>query len=148
MAALLSWHDFKAQVSSMTTISTSLDSDDIDQAHTLIVGSVSAGGRLIQPGCLLDDKYLVKEMLGQGGMGCVFKAEHTIMKKDYAIKILSASQIDQQSLRRFEVEGRVIARLDHPAIVKVHDMGVDKGDCPFYVMDLLLGVPLSDLCGP
>jgi serine/threonine protein kinase len=104
-------------------------------------------GRVIEPGSLLDGKYLIKSVLGRGGMGCVFRAEHALMQKDCAVKVLSPERFDPKNWQRFEVEGKVIAKLDHPAIVKVYDMGVDQGDCPFYVMDLLDGVALSEFCG-
>lgn len=131
----------------MTANTSASDGEGSDLAQTFAVGDPATNGRIIQPGTVLDDKYLVQEMLGRGGMGCVFRARHTIMQKDYAVKVLSSSRMDGDSMRRFTVEGRVIARLDHPAIVKVHNMGIDGGDCPFYVMDLLPGVPLSEVCG-
>jgi serine/threonine protein kinase len=117
------------------------------QDQTFIVMDEAGHGRLIEPGTILDGKYLIKGMLGKGGMGCVFLALHTMMQKEFAVKVLSPNRIDPKNLRRFEAEGKVIARLNHPAIVKVHNMGIDSGDCPFYVMDLLAGVPLSDFCG-
>ncbi len=77
-------------------------------------------------------------------MGYVFCAEHTLIKCDYALKILAPEQLNETSRQRFEIEGRAIANLDHPNIVKVYNMGLDQGECPFYVMDLLPGLALSD----
>ncbi len=77
-------------------------------------------------------------------MGYVFRAEHTMIGRDYALKILAPEQLNEVSWKRFESEGRAIAALDHPNIVKVYNMGIDAGDCPFYVMDLLQGYTLAE----
>lgn len=100
----------------------------------------------LQPGYVIDDTYLIKSKLGEGGMGAVFAVEHQVLKKEYAVKVLSQDALDAESMRRFSMEGRVIARMDHPAIVKVHNMGMDKGGSPYYVMDLLHGRSLADYC--
>ena len=77
-------------------------------------------------------------------MGYVFRAEHVIIAKDYALKMLSPDQTDEISWKRFQSEGKAIARLDHPNIVKIYNMGIDSCECPYYVMDLLDGVALSE----
>ena len=112
-----------------------------DDKHFLSLGDSVAA---IKPGDIIGGTYVLKALLGQGGMGYVFLAEHNIIKKDYALKIIRPDKIDDFSWQRFEVEGRAIAKLDHPNIVRIYNMGVDQGKCPFYVMDLLPGKPLSD----
>jgi len=77
-------------------------------------------------------------------MGYVFCAEHTMIAREYALKMLAPEQLNESSRKRFEAEGRAIANLDHANIVKVYNMGLDGGEYPFYVMDLLDGVALSD----
>ncbi len=78
-------------------------------------------------------------------MGYVFCAEHTMLGRDFALKILAPERLNDETRRRFELEGKAIANLEHPAIVKVYNMGLYDGDCPYYVMDLLEGLALSDL---
>jgi len=112
-----------------------------DDTHFLSLGGST---RELKPGDIVGGAYILKSLLGQGGMGYVFLAEHNIIKKDYALKIIRPDKIDDFSWQRFEIEGRVIAKLDHPNIVKIYNMGVDQGNCPFYVMDLLVGEPLSE----
>jgi serine/threonine protein kinase len=122
--------------------------NDFDTANTItIAGAASDGaGRTFKPGDIVGGSYRLKELLGQGGMGYVYLAEHTMFSKDYALKLISSGRLNQSSRSRFEMEGRIIAKLDHPNIVKVHNMGFDNG-CPFYVMDVLHGQTLDELIG-
>lgn len=101
-----------------------------------------------KPGYVLDSTYLLKELLGVGGMGSVWRAEHKLMKQDYAVKILASEKISEENWQRFSLEARAIAKMDHPSIVKIHNMGVDSNEVPYYVMDLLKGITLADLCKP
>lgn len=78
-------------------------------------------------------------------MGAVFRAEHNVMKKEYAVKVLLADSISEDSWQRFSLEARAIARMDHANIVKVHNMGTDEDGRPYYVMDLLHGKTLQAL---
>lgn len=112
-----------------------------DDTHFLSLGSST---RELKPGDIVGGAYTLKSLLGQGGMGYVFLAQHNIIKKDYALKIIRPDKMDDFSWQRFEIEGRVIAKLDHPNIVKIYNMGIDQGKCPYYVMDLLNGRALSN----
>jgi serine/threonine protein kinase len=112
-----------------------------DDTHSLSLGSST---KELKPGDTVGGAYILKSLLGQGGMGYVFLAEHNIIKKDYALKIIRPDKLDEFSWKRFEIEGRVIAKLDHPNLVKIYNMGLDQGSYPFYVMDLLPGQSLSD----
>jgi serine/threonine protein kinase len=100
---------------------------------------------VLKPGDVVGGTYRLKTLIGQGGMGYVFSAEHTIIKRDYALKVMAPECINEVNWRRFESEGRAIAALNHGNIVKVYNMGVDEGDCPYIVMDLLHGHSLADM---
>ncbi|NJL72608.1 MAG: serine/threonine protein kinase [Candidatus Competibacteraceae bacterium] len=93
----------------------------------------------------MGESYRIKCLLGKGGMGNVYLAEHIIIGKQYALKMLAPEQVTEENWNRFQIEGKAIARMDHPNIVKVYNMGVDKTGVPFYVMDLLPGDSLQDL---
>jgi serine/threonine protein kinase len=95
-----------------------------DDTHFLSLGGST---RAIKPGDIVGGAYILKSLLGQGGMGYVFLAQHNIIKRDYALKIIRPDKMDDFSWQRFEIEGRVIAKLDHPNIVKIYDMGIDQG---------------------
>lgn len=94
---------------------------------------------------IVGSTYRILSLLGKGGMGNVYLAEHLIIGKHYALKMLAPEQVTEENWNRFQIEGKAIARLDHPNIVKVYNMGVDKTGVPFYVMDLLPGDSLQEL---
>lgn len=96
------------------------------------------------PEIIVGKTYRIKGLLGKGGMGNVYLAEHLIIGKQYALKMLAPEHITQDNWARFHSEGKAIALLDHPHIVKIHNMGVDETGYPYYVMDLLKGESLLD----
>ncbi|MBK7745798.1 MAG: serine/threonine protein kinase [Candidatus Obscuribacter sp.] len=96
------------------------------------------------PEIIVGKTYRIKGLLGKGGMGNVYLAEHLIIGKQYALKMLAPEQITQDNWNRFHSEGKAIALLDHPHIVKIHNMGVDETGYPYYVMDLIKGESLLD----
>jgi len=87
-------------------------------------------------GKTLGDYEMIRE-LGRGGMGVVYLAEHKRLKNRYAIKILPEElKKDEQFIQRFHVEAGVMARLDHPNVVRVHNMG-REGDTYYIVMEYI-----------
>ncbi len=88
------------------------------------------------------DRFELGDELGRGGMGRVVAATDRALAREVAIKQALAD--DDVDLARFEREVRITARLEHPAIVPVHDAGRDRNGRPFYVMRRLQGRPLSD----
>ncbi len=87
-------------------------------------------------------RYLVSAELGRGGMGVVYRARDPQLGREVAIKVLLASAAGPQEIARFEREARAAARLDHPGVVAVHEVGVDHGG-PFIVMDFVPGETLA-----
>ncbi len=99
-------------------------------------------------GSLADGRYLLESILGQGGMAVVYAAWDTRLEVRRAVKILNPNLADKQNIReRFEREARVMARLHHPNIVMVHDVGID-GNKPYIIMEMLKGGCLADLIAP
>jgi serine/threonine-protein kinase len=89
--------------------------------------------------------YGIVEMIGKGGMGVVYRAHDERLDRDVAIKVLREEvAADPDRLRRFELEARVVARLDHPNILAIHDLGTDQG-VSYAVMELLKGVSLRQV---
>jgi serine/threonine protein kinase len=95
-------------------------------------------------GDVLGGTYKIIDFLGQGGMGFVYRVEHLLMAKELALKVLRTEQISAVIWRRFQTEAQAIARLDHPNVVKIYDMGQSQDGVPYYTMDLLLGESLAD----
>jgi tRNA A-37 threonylcarbamoyl transferase component Bud32 len=91
-------------------------------------------------------QYHVKEQIGSGGMGDVYKAEHRMLKRPCAIKLIRAeSETDEAELARFEREVRSTAKLSHWNTVEIFDYGHTEDGTFYYVMELLPGLTLQDL---
>ena len=89
--------------------------------------------------------YEILEELGSGGMGVVYKARHARLRKLVALKMIRAGELATEfEVRMFEAEARAAAKLDHPGIVAVHEVGVHAGQ-HFYSMDYVAGGSLSKL---
>jgi hypothetical protein len=90
-------------------------------------------------------KYLITGRIGRGGMGMVYRGLDPALEREVAIKTLVAEgSFDPESRRRFEVEARAAAKLAHPNIVTVHELGEDRG-IMFIAMEMLPGVDLDSL---
>jgi serine/threonine protein kinase len=96
-------------------------------------------------GKTLANTYYVTEKIGQGGMGVVYKANHQMLDRIVAIKMLQAELIaDEMSVKRFNQEAKAASCLSHPHIITLFDFGVLPSGQPFLVMEYLEGVPLLD----
>ena len=92
-------------------------------------------------------RYEIKGELGRGGMATVYRAYDPMFEREVALKILNRELLDNPQFReRFERETKIVAKLEHPAIVPVHDVGRDN-DQMFYVMRYMAGGSLSDRMG-
>jgi serine/threonine protein kinase len=90
-------------------------------------------------------QYQLLECIGQGGMGIVYKALHTHLKRTVAVKLLRAGRTrDPQAVARFQGEMEAVGRLDHPNLVRAHDAGEVDGQ-HFLAMEYLDGVDLARL---
>jgi DNA-binding NarL/FixJ family response regulator len=92
------------------------------------------------------DKYAIESVLGTGGMGTVYKAEHIYMKRLVALKVLHPSLVsDKKAIREFQQEGMSIACLNHEGIIGIYDFGVSRDHEPYIVMELCEGITLDDV---
>ena len=110
---------------------------------------------LIQPAdadsALLDTviagRYKLRQEIGEGGMGTVYMAEQTQpVKRMVALKLIKAGMDSKTVLARFETERQALALMDHPNIARVLDAGSTEHGRPFFVMELVKGIPLTDYC--
>ncbi len=104
---------------------------------------VTAPARETKPIVLPAPGYDFGAVIGQGGMGEVVSAHDRRIGRDVAIKRMRATAPTDDQTNRFLREARVQARLDHPAIVPVHELGVDAAGRPFFTMKRLAGVTLA-----
>lgn len=88
-------------------------------------------------------QYSLLEKIGGGGMGVVYKAEHTALRRPTAIKVLPREKVGEESLLRFEREARMTALLCHPNTVSVFDYGQTPGGTFYYAMEYIEGIDLE-----
>jgi serine/threonine protein kinase/tetratricopeptide (TPR) repeat protein len=99
-----------------------------------------------RPGTVIGP-YKLLEQIGKGGMGLVFVAEqqHPVRRK-VALKIIKPGMDSAQVIARFEAERQALAMMDHQNIARVHDAGTTESGRPYFVMELVHGVPITDYC--
>lgn len=91
--------------------------------------------------------YRLLEKLGEGGMGQVWLAEQTApVQRQVALKLIKAGLYDDSVLQRFQSERQSLAIMDHPAIAKVFDAGATSTGQPYFVMEYVPGLPITDYC--
>ncbi len=99
-------------------------------------------------GALVAGKYKLLQQIGKGGMGTVWMAEQTEpVKRRVAVKLIRAERGSSKTiLARFEAERQAIALMDYPHIAKLLDAGTTDTGSPFFVMELVKGIPLTEYC--
>ena len=96
-------------------------------------------------GMLLGNRYEIIEKIGNGGMATVYKATDKVLKRNVAVKILRDEfTTDEEFIRRFDVEAQSAARLTHPNIVSIYDVGVED-NLHYIVMELIKGKTLKEI---
>ena len=92
---------------------------------------------------LVDGRYRVLSRLGDGGMGIVYRAEHTYLNKEFALKVMRPTR-DVVDRQRFDQEARLASRIRHRNVVEISDFGILPTGQPYFVMELLRGETLGD----
>jgi serine/threonine protein kinase/formylglycine-generating enzyme required for sulfatase activity len=134
--ALLQAHDQTDELPGAGTL------DFLVERQATAVGSTNASSSKVIAG-----RYKLVEEIGEGGMGSVWVAEQTQpVRRRVAIKLIKPGMDSRQVLSRFEVERQALALMDHPNIAKVLDGGVTEQGCPFFVMEYVKGVPITEYC--
>src|SRR5262249_27957664 len=108
-------------------------------------GPATPPGIELPPELALHPRYRIQQVLGAGGMGVVYKAEHQLMERPVALKVISRNLTgDPTAVERFRREVKSAARLAHPQIVTAHD-AEQAGDVHFLVMEFVEGISLDKL---
>ena len=91
--------------------------------------------------------YKLLEQIGEGGFGVVFMAEQTApVKRKVALKVIKPGMDSREVIARFEAERQALALMDHPNIARVLDAGATDTGRPFFVMELVRGIPITEYC--
>jgi serine/threonine protein kinase len=112
------------------------------------VPAACGDGTLLEgPGTVIGP-YRLMEQIGEGGMGLVFVAEqqHPVRRK-VALKVIKPGMDTRQVVARFEAERQALALMDHPNIAHIFDAGTTATGRPYFVMELVKGVPITEFCG-
>jgi serine/threonine protein kinase/tetratricopeptide (TPR) repeat protein len=92
-------------------------------------------------------RYRLLEVIGEGGFGVVYRAaQHEPVRRHVALKIIKLGMDTRQVIARFEAERQALAMMDHPGIAKVFDAGSTQSGRPYFVMELVQGVPINEYC--
>jgi serine/threonine-protein kinase len=105
---------------------------------------LGAAERTARAGGLDGMRYRLMEVLGQGGMGEVVLAFDEQIGREVAVKRIRSERPSEEEVARFVREARVQGRLEHPAVVPVHDIAVDRAGVPFFVMKRLAGTDMKE----
>jgi serine/threonine protein kinase len=99
-----------------------------------------------RPGTVIGP-YKLLEQIGEGGFGVVFMAEQTQpVRRKVALKVIKPGMDTRQVIARFEAERQALALMEHPNIARVLDAGTTESGRPYFVMDLVKGVPITKYC--
>ncbi|MCH8119783.1 MAG: serine/threonine protein kinase, partial [Planctomycetes bacterium] len=108
--------------------------------------TASYGGSTQEPGGKIGP-YKLLSILGEGGYGIVYLAEQQKpIRRQVALKIIKPGMDTKQVIARFEAERQALALLNHPNIASVHDAGTTKSGLPYFVMEFVKGVPITEHC--
>src|SRR5271170_2659906 len=103
--------------------------------------------RGLESGQLFAQRFLLVHRLGEGGMGQVWLAEQiSPVRRQVALKLIKAGMYDEAMAQRFQSERQSLAIMDHPAIAKVFDAGATQQGQPYFVMEYVPGLSITDYC--
>jgi serine/threonine protein kinase/lipopolysaccharide biosynthesis regulator YciM len=96
---------------------------------------------------VIADRYKIRQEIGEGGMGTVYFAEQLRpVRRQLALKLIKRGMDSKNVLARFETERQALALMDHPHIARVLDAGATADGRPFFVMELVKGIPITEYC--
>ena len=119
----------------------------IESADTLVIGAPEITSPIAEtPGSMIG-RYRLLEEIGEGGFGTVYMAEQREpVTRKVALKIIKLGMDTKQVIARFEAERQALALMDHPNIARVLDAGATESGRPFFVMELVRGIPITQFC--
>jgi eukaryotic-like serine/threonine-protein kinase len=102
---------------------------------------------ILQPDHVFSQRFALVRKLGEGGMGQVWLCEQTNpVQRQVALKLIKAGLYDEAVLRRFQSERQSLAIMEHPAIAKIYEAGTTPEGQPYFVMEYVPGLPITEYC--
>ena len=121
--------------------------DEARDAPTIAEGEQVAGAIPAERPAVVIGRYKLLKELGKGGFGIVWLAEQTEpIRREVALKVIKAGMDSREVIARFEAERQALALMDHPNIAAVLDAGTTERGLPYFVMELVKGVPITEYC--
>ncbi len=145
--------NLRRNIDAMLRVNVETDSNPLDRLGAMFgatgatqLRDAAQRGMLPEIGRLIGS-YKLLEQIGEGGFGTVYMAEQTApVKRKVALKILKPGMDSKEVIARFEAERQALAMMDHPNIARVLDGGTTTEGRPFFVMELVRGVPITSYC--
>lgn len=132
--------ELRREVESLLASHENPDSIFLGEAPTIVSVAAEGVGALI-------DRYKLLEQVGEGGCGVVYVAEQTEpVRRRVALKVIKLGMDTKTVVARFEAERQALAMMDHPNIAKVLDAGTTSAGRPYFVMELVRGIRVTDYC--
>ena len=145
--------ELRAQVNALLTASERAGSFLVEPAVAAVFAASGGPARTYAHdppegiGTIIAGRYKLIEAIGEGGMGSVYVAQQTDpVRRLVALKVIKAGMDSRQVLTRFEAERQALALMEHPNIAKVFDAGATDANHPFFVMELIKGVTITEFC--
>jgi eukaryotic-like serine/threonine-protein kinase len=118
----------------------------LDDSGTLGENTTTAANAL-SPGIIFAERFQLIRKVGEGGMGQVWLAEQTSpVRRQVALKLIRAGMYDESVVKRFQAERQSLAIMDHPIIAKVFEAGATPQGQPYFVMEYVPGLPITEYC--
>ena len=121
--------------------------DFLEAAPTAVIGKARVKSRAGENLGDRVDRYTLLQQIGEGGCGIVFMAEQERpVRRPVALKVIKAGMDTKAVIARFEAERQALALMDHPNIARVFDAGATESGRPYFVMELVDGIKITDYC--
>jgi eukaryotic-like serine/threonine-protein kinase len=135
----------RAEVESLLLAEENIPSSFMQSPLPAEVDGGAAG--TLEAGQIFAQRFQLVRRLGEGGMGQVWLAEQTSpVRRQVALKLIKAGMYDEVVVQRFQSERQSLAIMDHPAIAKVFDAGATPQGQPYFVMEYVPGLPITEYC--
>jgi WD40 repeat protein/serine/threonine protein kinase len=141
--------ELRAELDSLLSVGDGLSAEFLQSppAHNFGADGMGLGVPDVAEGQLFEQRYRLIRKLGEGGMGQVWLAEQTTpVRRPVALKLIKAGMYDEMVVHRFQSERQSLAIMDHPFIAKVFDAGLTPQGQPYFVMEYVPGLPITDYC--